>query len=175
MNIKNIIDELPWHESRKWKRRKLTSIDKIIVHQELGNGSVEQVNKYHITPGPQNHISQKGAPHFCYHYGIERDGLIKTANSLKDITWHCRGQNSKSIGIMLVGNFSSETYKGTNRPTAPQLMSLKSLFDILTKIFKTIDRNDIYGHCDFGKPACPGDEVMKFIEIYKGANRSNIT
>ncbi len=50
------------------------------MHQELGMGLVEQVNNYHITPGKQNHLSNKGAPHFAYHYGIDLDGTVYKVN-----------------------------------------------------------------------------------------------
>jgi len=49
-------------------------------------GLVEQVNNYHITPGKQNHLSSKGAPHFAYHYGIDLDGTVYKVNPLSATT-----------------------------------------------------------------------------------------
>ncbi len=96
MEIKNLINILPWHQKRRWSMRDANSIKKIIIHQELSDGTIEEVNGYHI--GLDNHISAKGCPHFCYHYGIrggkEHDGQIIQANELSHITWHTKGQNS---------------------------------------------------------------------------------
>jgi hypothetical protein len=100
MKITNQITTLPWHPFRRWSVRELTGINRIIIHQELGDGSVEDVNQYHIQP---NHISPKGCPHFCYHYGIDKIGEIIQSNDLRNITWHTKGQNEVGIGIMLVG------------------------------------------------------------------------
>jgi hypothetical protein len=44
-------------------------------------GTVEQVNSYHTTPGEQNHLSKRGAPHFSYHYGIDLDGTVYKVNN----------------------------------------------------------------------------------------------
>lgn len=165
--IYDYINKLKWHPSRTWEKRSLDKINKIIVHQELGNGSIEDVNTYHITPGISNHLSYLGAPHFAYHYGIEKDGVIKMANNLDDITWHTRGVNISAIGIMLVGDFSGPDHVGTSSPSTSQLMSLKNLLDLLVMTIPNIKKTGIYGHCDFGKPACPGYEIMELIEDYK--------
>ena len=102
MKITNRISDLEWHPKRRWSERRLSSIQKIIIHQELGEGTVEEVNAYHIGP---NHISPQGCPHFCYHYGIEKSGEIVQANELSSVTWHTSGHNKESVGIMVAGNF----------------------------------------------------------------------
>lgn len=165
MIIKNQIESLRWHPIRRWAQRKLTIIDKIIIHQELGNANIEAVNNYHIYP---NHISQKGCPHFCYHYGIENNGEIILANDLKHITWHTKGQNECGIGIMLVGNFAGPDHEvNTTVPTEDQIKSLDALCDYLISAFG-LSNKDIYGHCHFGKPACPGYVLEKWIEGRRG-------
>ena len=153
---------LPWHKTRTWSKRALKSIDKIIVHQELANGTIESVNNYHITPGPKNSLSPKGAPHFAYHYGIDLDGSVHKANPHSATAWHCRGQNSKSVGIMVAGDFSGEGHEGSAEPTALQLRNLNLLLDKLLGELN-LSNDNIYGHEAFGKPACPGYIVMEEI------------
>ena len=161
MKISNQIHTLSWHPLRRWKTRKLTSVNRIIIHQELGEGSVEAVNRYHIG---KNHISPKGCPHFCYHYGIEKSGEIIQANDLKDITWHTTGQNAQGIGIMLVGDFPGPGHEtATGSPAPVQLASLQELCDYLITAFG-LSRQDIYGHYHFGKPACPGFALQEWVE-----------
>ena len=125
-------------------------------------GSVEQVNNYHITPGEQNHLTKRGAPHFSYHYGIDLDGTVYKANSHSSTTWHTKGQNSCSVGIMVAGDFSGDTHKGKLEPTDIQKKNLQKLLDHLILELSLADK-DIYGHCDFGKPACPGTELYQLI------------
>jgi len=168
MNIINLTAVLPWNPKRQWGTRELSRINKIIVHQELGEGTIEQVNRYHIKP---NHISPKGCPHFCYHYGIRKNGEVIQANELSQITWHTKGQNGVAIGIMLVGNFAGPGHSvGTSEPTTEQLKSLDELVSYLKKSFN-LSNQEVFGHYHFGKPACPGTIVQEWIENY----RNNIT
>ena len=161
MTITNKIATLPWHPGRRWSVRDLTSINKIIIHQELGEGDIEAVNRYHIRP---NHISPQGCPHFCYHYGIEKSGQIIQANELAQITWHTPGQNTVGIGIMLVGNFNGPGHDlGTTGPNPEQMASLEWLVEYLNKAF-AFSNQELYGHYHFGKPACPGFALQEWIE-----------
>ncbi|MEO1253288.1 MAG: N-acetylmuramoyl-L-alanine amidase [Bacteroidota bacterium] len=156
-----MISILPWHPTRRWGVRQLNSINKIIIHQELGEADVEAVNSYHIRP---NHISSKGCPHLCYHFAIRKNGEIIQANELSSITWHCKGQNIEAIGIMVIGNFSGPGYDmGTSEPTQEQISSMDFLIDYLQKSLK-LDNQSIYGHYHYGKPACPGYKLQEYIE-----------
>jgi N-acetyl-anhydromuramyl-L-alanine amidase AmpD len=164
MHVKNLIKELPWHAERVWMKRELTQIDKIIIHQELGESSVENVNTYHISVGPKNHITPQGCPHICYHYGIRKNGEIVQANELSDITWHCKGQNQNSVGIMLQGNFSGPGYDmGSSEPTPEQIHSTEELVDSLL-VSLNLKNTDVFGHYQFGKPACPGYVMQDWVE-----------
>lgn len=168
MNIVNLTAELPWHATRRWSTRDLSRVNKIIIHQELGEGSIEAVNRYHINP---NHISPKGCPHFCYHFGIrksgEKDGEIVQANELSSITWHTKRQNTVAIGIMLQGNFNGPGHDlGTSEPTEKQIKSLEELVNYLITSFG-LTKQDVFGHYHFGKPACPGTVVQDWIEKYR--------
>ncbi|MEO9482556.1 MAG: N-acetylmuramoyl-L-alanine amidase [Ekhidna sp.] len=164
MEIKNLITQLPWHSTRRWGTRHLSKIDKIVLHQELGEADVEAVNNYHIKP---NHISPKGCPHICYHYAIRKNGEIVQTNELSSVTWHTKGENISAVGIMVVGNFNGPGYDmGTSEPTKEQIKSIKFLVDYLQKSLR-LTNQDIYGHYHFGKPACPGYELQKLVESFR--------
>lgn len=164
MKINNKINTLKWHPKRRWSERKLTTINKIIIHQELGEGTTEEVNLYHIQP---NHISPRGCPHFCYHYSIEKTGDIIQANELKHITWHTAAENLVGIGIMLVGNFAGPRHSlGTSEPAPEQIKSLDFLTGFLQDAFG-FSNQEVYGHYHFGKRACPGTVVENWIEGHR--------
>ncbi|MEO9869087.1 peptidoglycan recognition protein family protein [Ekhidna sp.] len=164
MEIQNLITKLPWHPTRRWSVRQLSKIGKIILHQELGEADVEAVNNYHIQP---NHISSRGCPHLCYHYAIRKNGEIIQSNELSSVTWHCKGQNTSAIGIMVVGNFNGPGYDmGTSEPTKEQIKSIQFLIEYLQKSFN-LSNQDVYGHYHFGKPACPGHDLQKLVEKYR--------
>lgn len=166
--IHDRIESLPWHPTRIWSEREMAAIDKIVVHQQLGHGTVEQVNRYHITPSPGNHLSVQGAPHFGYHYGIELDATIVQANRLTDVTWHTRGENTSGVGIMVCGAFKA-TGQGVglaDGPSYDQMSALRWLVDHLRDRLN-LPRESLYGHYHFGKPACPGKAIEEWIEIYR--------
>jgi len=164
MKIVNLIEQLPWHKTRRWSSRELSAINKIILHQELGEGTIENVNNYHINP---NHISLKGCPHYCYHYGIRKNGEVVQANELSQIVWHTKGENANSIGIMFVGNFKGPGHElASAGPTNEQMDSCKLLVVELIKIFN-LTPQDVFGHYHFGKPACPGFAIQNWIEEFR--------
>lgn len=166
MEIKQIyLPPNPRWVGKLWGKRKLSQIYKVIVHQELGEANTLSVHNYHISP--ECHLKLgTGAPRIAYHYTIEKDGTVYQVNDQTDITWHTGGQNLHGIGIMLVGDFDGVDHKGKSKPTNEQIGSLKDLLDHLTKQL-SIDEKDVYGHSDFGKPACPGFVVTDFVKKYR--------
>lgn len=176
VKVADIVNKLPWHKTRRWAKRELNTIRKIIVHQTAATSSLQEVNIYHITPSPNNHISTKGAPHICYHYAIDKDGIIYKVNYLNNTVWHCLGENADSIGILILGEFSGPSFNGKETPTEQQLNSLKSLLDAFTDTDLeeytngiVIKKSEIYGHRDFGKINCPGNVIYSFIQTYKNS------
>ncbi len=173
--IKNIIKDLPYNSNpkMKWNKRAISKISKIVVHQELADGTIESVNRYHITPAPDNHLDKNGAPHICYHFAIRKNGEICQCNELDDITWHVKGYNTVGVGIMLQGDFDAKAakHKGKNKkPTKEQIDSLKKLLDYLVnELLSRLEKKDVYGHLELqvSKKVCPGDDVMKFIREYR--------
>ena len=168
MEIQNWIDVLPWHKTRRWDKREMSDIKNLIVHQAANEGSLKAINKYHITPSPDNHISSKGTPHLCYHYAIDREGAIYKTNPLTDIVWHAGDKNKSSIGVLALGNFSGPSYIGSQEPTGAQIDSLAALLDAVVNNDEIVlTKKDIFGHKDFGKENCPGSLIYSFLEDYK--------
>lgn len=170
IEIKEIIDSLPWHETRKWDRRKPSKVKYLIIHQMASAGTVEQINNYAIHP---NHVSDQGAPHIFYHYFIDFDGTIFWCNDWEDITWHCKGKNTSSIGIGFRGDLRGPSHHGKEMElTKEQKKSVVQLLDYLCLTLK-IEKKNIKGHCEIDptrKPNCPGLSAM--IEIKKYRNET---
>ena len=172
VNIIRLVESLPWNPSRpRWpQKRVLERIDRVILHQSLGhadttgNRDVFGINNYHISPG--NHISAGGCPHICYHYCLDDDGSIYLVNDLTDVVWHCKGQNSRSIGVMLVGDFAGPGHEG-GEPTAEQE---EAFFVLAEHLMATLGLGPdaFYGHAEYGKLACPGNTAYGWIEKLRG-------
>ncbi len=176
--IINYINELPWHPKKRWSKRKFSDIKKVVIHQTAspanttGSKDIFNINNYFIKPG--NHVSATGCPHFCYHVAIDDDGTIYWCNEFTDVTWHVRGYNTESIGIVLIGSFDGPTFKGKDgKPTDAQINSLiKVLNSIILNLFelKKIKKEDVFGHTNLdpiSKENCPGTIIMQILQQWK--------
>ena len=103
---------------------------------------------------------EKGWDGIGYHYGIELvgDGYeILIGRDLDKSGAHCRGMNSKSFGICLVGNFDIDKVPQEQWTIALALaMSLCSLFEIPIE--------NVHGHREYSQTHCPGKnfDILKF-------------
>lgn len=91
------VNDLIVHPSKKYKKRDLSDIDKIIIHHSATkNGKALSYSRYHV-----NNLNWPG---IGYHFVADKDGLHQT-NDLNTISYHTKGQNTNSIGICHTGNF----------------------------------------------------------------------
>jgi len=167
LEITDFTDVLPWNPRKpRWPRqRDIATIDKVILHQELGNGDAAAVNEYHRRYDPRGPAYGRNWPRIAYHFTIEKDGTIEQVNALTDVTWHCKGQNSHSIGIMLVGNFAGPGHEG-GEPTPEQERVFFALAEHLMATMG-LPASAFVGHCQFGKLACPGDTAYGWLKLLK--------
>lgn len=126
---------------------------KIILHHSLTKDGKEPnwnaIRKWHKGEYPASKYKMRD---IGYHFGIE---LIKdryeiiVGRMLNNRGAHTKGQNSRSIGICLVGNFDKHP------PLKEQWDLTLKFVSSLRKIF-AISLSDIHGHCDFANKSCPG-------------------
>ena len=186
MPIANIINKLPTHPTKTWGRRTLDRIDTLIVHQAAtkatgSNNYIESIARYHTTPTSdrnkngkidaweRNHLSAEGAPGICYHFVISRSGKIFQCNKLSNVTWHAKGWNTRSIGVLICGDFAGPTWEGSELPTPAQVRNLKRLLASLQKKYN-IEIENVKGHCEVDpnhKPSCPGNILLEVIKTYR--------
>lgn len=145
--------------SRKSKARK---INKIIIHcSDSDYGNAALITKWHIQNNKWNTIG--------YHYVILNgkivsrnkyrkglDGELETGRDESVVGAHCKGYNSKSIGICLIGKSGDFTNK--------QYTSLGGLISTLQR--KYPDAKVMF-HSDLNKkkPNCPGITAKGMIEV----------
>jgi len=126
----------------------------IILHHSLTKDgqtvSWPAIRKYHV--------NQLGWRDVGYHFGIEFIGNMHEAERqyeilmgrmLNDTGAHCKGMNSKSIGICFLGNYDVE------EPPYNQWWKGVKLVRSLMEVFR-IPAELVKGHCDFSPKSCPG-------------------
>lgn len=133
--------------------------DKIILHHSATDGGTFASIRNH-------HINVNGWRDIGYHYLIEQDGSLHAGRKENETGAHCVPQkcNSTSLGICLVGNFS--TYK-------PNQKQLDTLDKLIKDIFKRRGKLNIYVHSDFANTNCAGKLFPK-AEIINRAHSTGV-
>lgn len=136
----------------------MREIDKIIIHC-----SATKANQMFSTGEIRRwHMSDNGWSDIGYHWVIERNGFLGKGRNEEIIGAHCRGQNSGSLGICLVGGLDVKGRPEDNF-TEDQYRTLKILLREKCNKYD-IHEDEIYPHNYFDKrKSCPCFEVEKFV------------
>lgn len=157
---------------KKWKIRQTEKLKGLVLHQELGWGSIENVAKYHT--GANSHLHEGGVESIAYSWAIRRDGQIVLCNDLDKSTWsqgfkgRTGDENAEFMSVMFEGLFqgSGVTDPSAGQPNYMQMLAGLMLWHVCKDEWGWAS-NDLYGHFLFGKPACPGDTLQTMIEAIR--------
>ena len=164
------------HPSKRFNSRPVDQIVGIVVHQTAGRDNPFGTAKYHVG---KNHVSETGCPGLLYTFFIRQNGEIHWANDLDAETWSQGGRgtpvpgtqpNKHFLSVVLGGDFNGAGghIGDDGHPTAHQIHALLCLTQHLTgghkspaipsELFAALSCSSaaLYGHQNFGKPACPG-------------------
>lgn len=101
---------------------------------------------------------QRGWRKIGYHLVIKRNGDIEEGRELDEIGAHCRGLNSTSIGVCLVGGVDAEG-EPENNFSEKQWASLE---ECLNDLLLPYPFAEISGHNEHSSKACPSFDVKKW-------------
>ena len=143
---KDVIDlrgKLPVNPNpkRKYKRRKLSKIKKLVLHCDDWDTDIFTIAEYDVTPNPKHHISKKGCPECTYHYFIEKNGDVMQCVDLNKISWHAGNHNGKSAGVCM-------RYRATGNKYPPPIHQLEAAESLLAYLCLKlgVDPDNVYGH-----------------------------
>jgi len=142
VRILDVRNELPHHPRRRYAKRPLSAISRLVLHHSgTRGGSPESFARYHTWV--------RGWPGIGYHYVIARDGTVYKTNALSAISYHARGANLTGVGICLVGNFNYD------EPKSEQLRAVRELIRLLKDYFTSAS---VIFHRDIptSHTTCPG-------------------
>lgn len=97
------------------------------------------------------HKEERGFADIGYHFVVRLDGRVEYGRSLANIGAHCRGHNSRSVGVCYVGGIGSDGRPADTRTTAQR----QALLGLLTALRRRFPGASIHGHRDFAAKACP--------------------
>ena len=118
MNIIDIVDQLPKHDTLKYATRALSRITGVVVHHTTGpitsTGTLPPaIARFHVG---------RGFPGIGYHYFIDGNGLIYLTQRLETVSWHCGDPNTSTIGIVLRGDFTALYPTGAQQTALVELL-----------------------------------------------------
>jgi len=175
---KNIIDgrdKLPKHKTLVWKKRSISDIIGMCLHQTAGNENPINTAAYHVKYFPRSK-TKKGAPGLCYTFYVRKSGEIWWCNDIEDVPWsqgygpRPGDENKEFVSVVTGGNFSGPGYIGKEDPTPEQLNSLKEMYKWL-QFHLEFNPMSLFGHSSFGKIACPGYIISNLMDEIKEENK----
>lgn len=134
----------------------MRKIDMIVVHctatKEGRDVSAAEIDIWHRQRGFLMPANQPGTLRSIgYHYVIRLDGSIEAGRPEEAVGAHCRGYNSRSIGIVYAGGLDSHGRPKDTRTAAQKAAMLKLIAELLRKY----PGASVHGHREFAAKACP--------------------
>lgn len=91
-----------------------------------------------------------------YHYVVYRDGTVHAGRPVEAIGAHCKGHNTRSIGVCYVGGCATDGKTPKDTRTPSQRTALRRLVDELTERYPGAK---VCGHYQFAAKACPSFKI----------------
>ena len=142
----------------------MRKIKKIIVHCSATKAS-QDIDASAIRDW---HTEGNGWSDIGYHFVIKRDGTLEQGRNVKDSGAHCKGYNSTSIGICLVGGMSDnhDNHEGHDKALQAEfnftLEQMTELRRLVVDLQKEYPDATLHGHNEFSSKACPCFDVKQW-------------
>jgi len=130
-------------------------INKLIIHcsatpPDMDVG-VKELRAWHI---------ERGFKDIGYHHVIKRNGEIEEGRHIDLVGAHCKGQNTGSIGVCMVGGVDEH-----NRPESNFTSEQWRTIENYARIFKaSFPYATIHGHNEYANKACPSFDVQEWLK-----------
>jgi len=125
----------------------MRKIRKVIIHcadtPDDKNFSVLDIDRWH---------KERGWKKVGYHYVIDKKGIIQVGRFESEIGAHCKGLNTESIGICLIGR------KDFNDK------QMKCLTELIDDLRYRYPQASVHGHCEFSYKTCPNFDVQEWLK-----------
>jgi len=156
-------------EPRVWLLREAGAFDRITVHHQGGRQSITRVQNAvaaEIDAIYGGHRNRRYGD-IAYHFIIDYAGRVWEGRSLAYEGAHVSHQNTRNLGVLLLGNFEKQS------PSQESIATTTMLVDLLRDRFG-IKRHRVYGHRDLGSSVCPGKHLYPHVvALRKGEGGSS--
>ncbi|XP_055851974.1 peptidoglycan-recognition protein SC2 [Episyrphus balteatus] len=157
----NIINKSEWGGLVAVSKSSLEiNLEYAVIHHSAGSYcNTTETCKQQMRNIQSYHMKTLGWDDIGYNFGIGADGNVYEGRGFGIQGAHASGWNTKSIGIMFIGNYNDHT------PTNTQILLAKELLNEGVFQGYLSPKYVLYGHRQVGKTECPGNKL--FAEIQK--------
>lgn len=144
MQIQYVVGTMPQHETKRYERRPIDSILRVVIHHSVTEcaGDTPGAELKHCRNIARGHIRIAGWPGIGYHFCVFNSGRIYQVNDLRTISHHVGWHNTTSAGVCLIGKLHKR------EPTEQQLESAAWLVGLM--------QWPALPHKALNQTACPG-------------------
>jgi hypothetical protein len=109
ISAQDVVDALAQHPTRRYSMRTHADIRRLVIHHTAtpANISVQRIADFQV--------KQRDLPGISYHFCVTAEGEIFQTQYLETVAAHAGSNSPDSVGICLIGNFTSSP------PPKPQL------------------------------------------------------
>ncbi|CAF1259826.1 unnamed protein product [Adineta steineri] len=161
-NCPNIISRAGWGaRAATSKTNMATPVSYVVIHHTTGGTCTTKDSCISKMKGFQNyHMDSNGWADIGYNFLVGEDGNVYEGRGWSLVGAHCIGYNSKSIGISVIGDYTSP------KPNTAALNAVKAL--IQCGISKGIIQSNyiLRGHRDLDSTSCPGNTFYAEIKTW---------
>ena len=145
-SFKDLTDELPNHG--EYRQRRVEDIRGVIWHHSATpqSSTPKSLADYHV--------NFRNWPRVGYHYAIDHNGIVYIMNKPTSVSNQASGHNSKTIGVVLIGNY--------NNDTIPAKMK-ESILIMQEYLKQEYNLQYSWYHGETKATACPGKNAKKLL------------
>ena len=139
---KDISPEMPRHIEKKYDKRELNKINRIVLHTTDWDTTPKRIAEYDCG---KNHISETGCPGITYHEIVMKDGTCYKTLPYNEVSWHAGPWNTGSLAVALMFRVSNDKEEDVFAPTEEALKAAVSRCGTLCLAFG-ITPDQVVGH-----------------------------
>ena len=132
----------------QYPTRDMAKVNTVVIHHSASRGqSIRSLAQYHV--------AVRGWQGIGYHYAIGWDGRVYWMNDPERRTNHAQGHNSRTIGVVLVGDYD------LTHPSVEMVHAAQTLTAYLSEKYGV---TRIVWHRELKATACPGRYAVEALQ-----------
>ncbi|CAF0746291.1 unnamed protein product [Brachionus calyciflorus] len=133
----------------------------VVIHHGASAACTTKSSCISIVKGYQNlHMDTNGWADIGYSFIVGEDGNVYEGRGWSKVGAHAPGFNSNSIGICVIGDFTSRN------PNSLAINAVKDLIQCGVDLGKIKSTYSLRGHRDSSATACPGNTFYNLIKTW---------